>query len=65
MSIKSNIKYIQELKTAAAEKSGRSGSDVLLVAVLDEETAGEAAVGLAGMGIPEDKIIWTKPRCVI
>ncbi len=33
MSIKSNIAYIQELKTAAAEKSGRNGDDVLLVAV--------------------------------
>lgn len=33
MSIKSNIEYINELKNAAAEKSGRNGDDVLLVAV--------------------------------
>lgn len=33
MSIKSNIEYIRELKAAAAQKSGRSGEDVLLVAV--------------------------------
>lgn len=33
MSIKSNIEYINELKTAAAERSGRTGDDVLLVAV--------------------------------
>ena len=33
MSIKSNIEYIQELKTKAAEQSGRKGEDVLLVAV--------------------------------
>lgn len=33
MSIKSNIEYINELKTKAAEKSGRTGDDVLLVAV--------------------------------
>ncbi len=33
MSIKSNIEYINELKAKAAEQSGRSGDDVLLVAV--------------------------------
>ncbi len=33
MSIKSNIEYIRELKAKAAEKSGRTGDDVLLVAV--------------------------------
>ncbi len=33
MSIKSNIEYVNELKNAAAEKSGRTGEDVLLVAV--------------------------------
>ncbi len=33
MSIKSNIEYISELKAKAAEKSGRKGEDVLLVAV--------------------------------
>ena len=33
MSIKSNIEYINELKAKAAEKSGRTGDDVLLVAV--------------------------------
>ena len=34
MSIKSNIEYINELKAKAAEKSGRTGDDVLLVACL-------------------------------
>ena len=33
MSIKSNIEYVNELKNAAAEKSGRTGEAVLLVAV--------------------------------
>lgn len=33
MSIKRNIEYINELKNAAAEKSGRSGDEVLLIAV--------------------------------
>lgn len=33
MSIKSNIEYVNELKNAAAGKSGRTGEDVLLVAV--------------------------------
>lgn len=33
MSIKSNIQYINELKSAAAERAGRDGRDVLLVAV--------------------------------
>lgn len=33
MSIKSNIEYINELKAKAAEESGRTGEDVLLVAV--------------------------------
>lgn len=33
MSIASNIAYIQEQKTRAAEQSGRKGGDVLLVAV--------------------------------
>ena len=33
MSIKSNIEYINELKAKAAEKSGRTGDDVMLVAV--------------------------------
>ena len=33
MSIKSNIEYIRELKAAAAQKTGRNGEDVLLVAV--------------------------------
>ena len=33
MSIKSNIEYIRELKAAAAQKTGRTGEDVLLVAV--------------------------------
>ena len=33
MSIKSNIEYIRQLKAAAAQKTGRNGEDVLLVAV--------------------------------
>lgn len=33
MSIRENIEHIQQLKTEAAERSGRSGDDVLLVAV--------------------------------
>lgn len=41
MSIKSNIEYINELKNAAAEKSGRKGEDVLLVAVTKLHTAEE------------------------
>ena len=41
MSIKSNIEYINELKAAAAEKSGRTGDDVLLVAVTKLHTPEE------------------------
>ena len=41
MSIKSNIEYINGLKTTAAEKSGRSGEDVLLVAVTKLHTPAE------------------------
>ena len=33
MSIEANIKHVRELKDRAAERSGRSGDDVLLVAV--------------------------------
>ena len=33
MSIRSNIEYITKLKNEAAVRSGRSGDDVLLVAV--------------------------------
>ena len=33
MSIKSNIEYINELKDKAAKKTGRTGEDVLLIAV--------------------------------
>ncbi len=33
MSIKTNIQYVRQLRDAAAERSGRKGSDVLLVAV--------------------------------
>ena len=41
MSIKSNIEYINGLKTTAAEKSGRNGEDVLLVAVTKLHTPAE------------------------
>ena len=33
MSIRENIAYVNELKAEAAQRSGRSGEDVLLVAV--------------------------------
>ena len=33
MPIRENIKYVNQLKARAAEKSGRTGEDVLLVAV--------------------------------
>ena len=60
-----DIREYHGVEVTAPTRIREKDFDVLLVAVLDEETAGEAAVGLAGMGIPEDKIIWTKPRCVI
>lgn len=41
MSIGENIKHIQQLKTAAAEKTGRKGDDVLLVAVTKLHSADE------------------------
>lgn len=58
MSIKSNIEYIQELKTAAAEKSGRSGSDVLLVAVTKLHGADEIneAIDAGITDIGENKV---------
>ena len=33
MPIRENIEYVNQLKARAAEKSGRTGEDVLLVAV--------------------------------
>ena len=41
MSIGENIKHVVELKNQAAEKSGRSGDDVLLVAVTKLHTVEE------------------------
>lgn len=41
MSIKTNIEYINELKEAAAKKSGRNEEDVLLVAVTKLHTVEE------------------------
>lgn len=58
MSIKSNIEYINELKTAAAEKSGRSGDDVLLVAVTKLHTPEEMneAIDAGITDIGENKV---------
>lgn len=58
MSIKSNIEYIQKLKGKAAEKSGRSADDVLLVAVTKLHTALEIneAIDAGITDIGENKV---------
>lgn len=58
MSIKSNIEYINELKAKAAEKSGRSGDDVLLVAVTKLHTPEEMneAIDAGITDIGENKV---------
>lgn len=58
MSIKSNIEYISELKAAAAERSGRSGDDVLLVAVTKLHGADEIneAIDAGITDIGENKV---------
>lgn len=58
MSIKSNIEYINELKAKAAEKSGRSGEDVLLVAVTKLHTPEEMneAIDAGITDIGENKV---------
>lgn len=58
MSIKSNIEYINDLKTTAAEKSGRSGEDVLLVAVTKLHTPAEIneAIDAGITDIGENKV---------
>ncbi len=56
--IKSNIEYIQELKEAAARKSGRTGDDVLLVAVTKLHGADEIneAIDAGITDIGENKV---------
>lgn len=58
MSIKSNIEYIQELKETAARKSGRTGDDVLLVAVTKLHGADEIneAIDAGITDIGENKV---------
>lgn len=58
MSIQSNIEYINELKTKAAERSGRSGDDVLLVAVTKLHTPEEMnqAIDAGITDIGENKV---------
>ena len=58
MSIKSNIEYINELKTKAAIKSGRDGEDVLLVAVTKLHGADEIneAIDAGITDIGENKV---------
>lgn len=50
--------------TAPEQVKGKE-FDLLLIAILDEAVAGEVRAKLVDMGIPEDKILWTKPLCVI
>lgn len=58
MSIKSNIEYINELKEKAAIKSGRTGDDVLLVAVTKLHTPAEIneAIDAGITDIGENKV---------
>ncbi|MGC2872214.1 YggS family pyridoxal phosphate-dependent enzyme [Ihubacter sp. rT4E-8] len=58
MSIKSNIEYINELKAKAAEKSGRTADDVLLVAVTKLHTPEEMneAIDAGITDIGENKV---------
>lgn len=58
MSIGENIKHIQQLKEQAAERSGRSGDDVLLVAVTKLHSAEEIneAIDCGITDIGENKV---------
>ena len=58
MSIGENIKHVVELKNQAAEKSGRSGDDVLLVAVTKLHTVEEIneAIDCGITDIGENKV---------
>ncbi len=58
MSIKTNIEYVNDLKAKAAEKSGRSGDDVLLVAVTKLHTPAEIneAIDAGITDIGENKV---------
>lgn len=58
MSIKSNIEYINELKAAAAERTGRTGDDILLVAVTKLHTPDEMneAIDAGITDIGENKV---------
>ena len=58
MSIKSNIDYVNELKAKAAEKSGRTADDVLLVAVTKLHTPAEIneAIDAGVTDIGENKV---------
>jgi pyridoxal phosphate enzyme (YggS family) len=58
MSIKSNIEYVNELKGKAAEKSGRTADDVLLVAVTKLHTPAEIneAIDAGVTDIGENKV---------
>lgn len=58
MSIGENIKHIQQLKNAAAERSGRNGDDVLLVAVTKLHSTDEIneAISCGITDIGENKV---------
>ena len=58
MSIKSNIEYIEKLKDEAARRSGRTGEDVLLVAVTKLHTPDEIneAIDAGITDIGENKV---------
>lgn len=59
------IKEYHNVNITAPEQIKEKEFDVLLVAVEDEAVSQEVMVNLDAMGIPKDKIIWTKPLCVI
>lgn len=59
------IKEYHGVQVTAPEQLTEKEFDLLLVAVLDETAAREVMENLVQMGIREDKILWTKPLCVI
>lgn len=60
-----SIKEYHGVHLTSPEQIKETEFDLLLIAALDEAVSEEIMENLAAMGIPEDKIICTKPLCVV
>ena len=59
------IKEYHNVKVTAPEQISEKEFDVLLIAIADEAVSKDIMVSLVDMGISEDKIVWSKPLCII